>query len=475
MSKRLRFTLTLAALLCTTTAAHAGRFVATAPEQGIKNRYIVLLADSPQGKFKAEDLEAMPPMQEAAQAILGDHAVAGPSRIYQHALRGFAVEMTEKQARRMARDPRVARVEQDRLVQVQAPLCPNVSFPAASVMPTSPQSVPCQITAPGCNENWGLDRIDQPHLPLDASYHFSHVGTGVNIYFLDTGLDYFHTEFKNASGASRVGLSVNFASNVTGNPYAVDPNNYYDGYGHGTHMAAVAAGLRYGVAKNATIHSVRVADNNAISSTSLVMSGVDWIAAHNVKPALVNISMNFKVARESVNDPTDLNLMEQAFHNLVTSYGVTVVNSAGNFNQDAVNISPSRLPELIVVGATFNDDSRWAVAPQGQPCYLPQFADPYSQCGSDFGPYVDLFAPGFGIVSAWTNTSTRTGACQEYPGTSMAAALTSGVAALYLETHPLALPSEVQQALINQAAAGVLYPYDLGAGTPNRMLQTFYP
>jgi hypothetical protein len=468
------FALTIATLFCTTTAAHAGRFIA-ASTQGIQNHYIVLLADSPQGMLKAEDLASMSPMQEITQAILSDHAVAGPLRIYQHAIRGFAVEMTEKQARRLARDPRVARVEQDRLIQVQAPLCPDVSFPPASVMPTSPQSVPCLITASSCNENWGLDRIDQVHLPLDSSFHFSHVGTGVNIYFIDTGLDYFHTEFKNASGASRVGLSINFASNVNGNPGAVDPNNYYDGYGHGTHMAAVAAGLRYGVAKNATIHSVRVTDNNALSSTSLVLSGVDWIVSHHVKPAVVNISMNFKVDRESVNDPSNLNLMEQAFHNLVTSYGVTVVNSAGNFNQDAVNISPSRLPELIVVGATFNDDSRWAVAPQGQPCYLPRFSDPYSQCGSDFGPYVDLFAPGYGIVSAWTNSSTRTGACQEYPGTSMAAALTSGVAALYLETHPLALPSEVQQALINHAASGVLYPNDLGAGTPNRMLQTFYP
>ena len=473
MPRKLLFALTLVTLLCTSTAAHAGRFVAAPAAQGISNRYIVLLADSPRGFFKAEEAEDLTPIQEASQAILSEHGLAGPLRIYQHAIRGFAVEMTEKQARRLARDPRVARVEQDRLIQVQAPLCPDVSFPAASVMPTSPQPVPCLITAPSCNENWGLDRIDQTNLPLDSSFHFSHVGTGVNIYFLDTGLDYFHTEFKNASGASRVGLSINFASNVTGNPNAVDPNNYYDNYGHGTHMAGVAAGLRYGVAKNATIHSVRVADNDAVSSTSLVMQGVDWIAAHNVKPAVVNISMNFKVDHESATDPGDLNLMEQAFHNLVTSYGVPVVNSAGNFNQDAVNISPSRLPELIVVGASDNIDARWAVATQGQPCYLRN--DPYSQCGSDFGPYVDLFAPGVGIVSAWTNTSTRTGACQEEPGTSMAAALTSGVAALYLETHPLALPSEVQQALINHAAAGVLYPSDLGAGTPNRMLQTFYP
>lgn len=86
-----------------------------------------------------------------------------------------------------------------------------------------------------------------------------------------------------------------------------------------------------------------------------------------------------------------------------------------------------------------------------------------------------IFAQGMGIVSAWTNTSTRTGACREYPGTSMAAAFASGVAALYLETHPTALPAAVEQALIANAAAGVLYPSDLGAGSPNRMLSTFYP
>jgi hypothetical protein len=458
-------------LLGTAAAAHAGRFAA-ASAHGIENRYIVLLADSPAEGFRAEGL---PPVEEAAGDLLREHGLGGPLRIYEHALRGFTAEMTERQARRLARDPRVARVEQDRLIQVQAPQCPDVSFPPASVMPANPQSVPCLITAPGCAENWGLDRIDQQSLPLDGLFHFSHLGTGVNIYFLDTGLDYLHTEFKNAAGASRVGLSVNFASNVDGNPNAVDPNNYYDGYGHGTHIAAVAAGLRYGVAKNANLHAVRVADNSAVSSTSLVMSGVDWIAHHHVKPAVVNISMNFLVVHESAVDPGGLNLMEQAFHNLVAAYGVPVVNSAGNFNQDAVNLSPSRMPELIVVGASDNIDARWAVAPQGQPCYLPGYSDPYSQCGSDFGPYVDLFAPGVGIVSAWTNTFTRTGACQEYPGTSMAAAFASGVAALYLETHPTALPSAVEQALVANAAAGVLYPSDLGAGTPNRLLKTFYP
>jgi Subtilase family/Peptidase inhibitor I9 len=469
MSRTSFFTLALIVLLCTAPAARAGRFAA-ASSHGIENRYLVLLADSPPSGFRGEGL---PLVQEVAGDVLREHGIAGPLRIYEHAVRGFAVEMTEQQARRLARDPRIAEVEQDRLIEVQAPICPDVSFPAASVMPTNPQPVPCLITASSCAENWGLDRIDQSNQPLDGSFHFSHLGTGVNIYFLDTGLDYLHTEFKNAAGASRVGLSINFASNVNGNPNAIDPNNYYDGYGHGTHIAAVAAGLRYGVAKNANLHAVRVTDNNAVSSTSLVMSGVDWIAGHYIKPAVVNISMNFSVARETTVDPGHLNLMEQSFHNLVATYGVPVVNSAGNFNQDAVYYSPSRMPELIVIGATDNADARWAVATQGQPCYLR--SDPYSQCGSNFGPYVDLFAPGFGIVSAWTNTSTRTGACQELPGTSMAAAFASGVAALYLETHPTALPSAVEQALISNASSGVLYPQNLGAGSPNRMLKTFYP
>jgi hypothetical protein len=445
--------------------ASAGRFVAAPAAQGIPNRYLVLLADSPvHPGFK---LDGLPPMPEVAREIAGDYGLRKPLRLYEHAVRGFLVEMSEAAARRLARDPRIARVEQDQVIEVQAPQCPDVSFEAASTYPASPQSVPCLISAASCHENWGLDRIDQAQLPLNSAFYFSNVGTGVNIYFLDTGLDYYHSEFKNASGVSRVGNGINFGKN--GNN-TVDPNNYYDEYGHGTHVAAIAAGLRYGVAKNATLHPVRVTDNQAQSSTSIVASGVDWIAHNHVKPAIVNISMNFKVAREVVVDPAGLNFMEQAFHNLVTTYGVAVVNSAGNFNTDAVDFSPSRLPELIVVGATDNADARWAVTAPGQPCYLR--SDPYSQCGSNFGPYVDLFAPGFQIVSAWTNTSTRTGACQQ-TGTSLSAPLVTGTAATYLQTHPLASPAEISQALINNATAGVLYPQGLGAGSPNRMLKTF--
>src|SRR3954447_20517229 len=106
------------AILTLAAEAHAGRFVAAA-EKGIHNRYLVLLADSP---IHAKDfaLTELPPVHEVAREIL---AVRGlrPLRIYEHAVRGFLVEMPEAAARRLARDPRVARVEQDQEIEIQAP------------------------------------------------------------------------------------------------------------------------------------------------------------------------------------------------------------------------------------------------------------------------------------------------------------------------------------------------------------------
>jgi subtilisin family serine protease len=467
-----RKALLLLALLsvAATQAAFAGRFVSS-PPGAIRDRWLVLLEDSRELPEKAGLLR---PVHEVAEELLASFPGRRPLRVYENAVRGFAVELPPQAARALSRSPEVLLVEQDRLIQVQAPPCPIVTFGLPSVFPASPQQISCPVFyGDNCNDNWGLDRVDQQTLPLNNLFYFGSNGTGVHLYFLDTGIDYTHPEFKNAQGVSRVGTSINLAGDGVHatDPYypPVTPTYFYDPYGHGTHVAAIAAGLRFGVAKNATIHAVRVTNAAAVSATSVVAQGVDWIARNHVKPAVVNISMNFNVAREEQQGNTVyLNFMETLFRNLVQVHGVTVVNSAGNFNRDAYDFSPSRLPELIVVGASDYYDERWREAPAFQPCNI-RPSDPYSQCGSNFGSSLDLWAPGYSIVSAWQ----AGGACRQ-TGTSLAAPMVAGVAATYLQTHPAALPAEVVQALVNNSSVGVLNGSTLGsAATPNRLLRTF--
>ncbi|UUU43610.1 S8 family peptidase [Streptomyces sp. NBC_00162] len=317
-------------------AAPAGELQLAGPaENAVPDSWIVVLKESAAGTRTLPDLLA-----KAGGARLG--------HVYTNALHGFSARMDQARAARLAADPRVARVQQDTVVTLDA------------TAPAGPAAV--QPGAP-----WGLDRIDQRALPLSTTYAYRTTAPGVRVYVIDTGLRTTHTQF---GGRASVGTDT-----------VGDGQNGNDCNGHGTHVGGIAAGSAYGVAKEARLVAARVLNCQGSASTSGVIAGVDWVTANAIRPAVANMSLG-----GAANTALDA-----AVRGSIRA-GITYTAAAGGSARPdgACANSPARLPEIITVGASDSLDRRAA--------------------SSNYGNCVALFAPGVAIPSAWKDGDTATAA-----------------------------------------------------------------
>jgi serine protease AprX len=286
-------------------------------------------------------------------------------------------------------------------------------------------------------------------------------GRGVNVALLDTGVS-DTAALSRASG--RINDGVDVSGLAAGRP-AQTGGDFTDGYGHGTFMASLIAGGQVpgshgralGVAPDARIIVVKVADSEGQTSLSEVLAGLDWVAAHAQGINIVNLSIAVdppdRTDRDPGYGPDPLNAAIEH----VRAAGVVVVAAAGNVA--GVVGDPGLDPQALTVGAA--DVSN----PQ------PQVAS-FSGSGVVAGvSKPDVVAPGVHVLGM-INADSRI--AQDHPegqaphglfkgsGTSEATAITSGIAAAYLSQHPGAGPLQVKAAI--RGAAATMRDSRAGAG-----------
>ena len=380
-------------------AAASGTILDAGSPDAVPGQYIVALQPSA--------VSGTATVTSVAQALTSTYGgTVGP--VFD-GFQAFTLDATDAIASAMAGDALVSYVDQDQYDQADA-------LPAPPPVQDDP--------------DWGLARINQRMPTLGSDPQFAAgPSAGVTIYMVDTGVQISNPDF-----GGRASYAYNAFTGARDNapdcPVKV---------GHGTPVAALAAGTVYGVAKQALIKSVKVmnCDSNGKpveTQGAITNSGLNWILQNGTTPAVVNISLGANAPSES---------RAQVVNDLVAK-GFTVVMAAGNNKTDACNETPGSKTSdgtpmnAIVVGATSLDKTTTPMVDK-------------LHALSDYGKCVTLFAPGGNVTSASANPAD---APQTFgQGTSFAAGYVSGAAAILLAAHPKLTQNQVKAALVADATS----------------------
>ena len=391
-----------------------------------------------------------------ASIVASEHArghAAGVSRVYEHALRGYAARMSAAAAAKVARDDRVAYVEADLPVQA-----------FAQTLPT------------------GVDRIDA-EASTTARINGVDERVNVDVAVIDTGVDLDHPDLNVVAATSCTG----------GGPFRQKcGSGGDDDNGHGTHVAGTVAALDngtgvVGVAPGARLHAVKVLDSRGSGYTSWIIAGIDWVTAR---------ASTIEVANMSLGGTGYSSAQHTALKNSVAK-GVVYVVAAGNSARDVYgadgrfgtsdDTQPAAYPEAATISALADADG----TPGGLTGTSRTFSictedrDDSFACFSNFsrsvvstnpvtssGGAIDLMLPGYRILSTWPG-----GGYDTIDGTSMASPHGAGLAALYVARYGRPTTASgvyaVRQALINagreQGSADGLTTRDDPDSSPERL------
>ena len=348
------------------------------------------------------------------------------------AINGLAIRVPARQARVLRRSKQVLNVTLNTRVR-------STGVDGGSLATTYPQTV-------GADKLWAAGIT----------------GKGVGVAVIDSGISGDLPDFKNADGSSRITANV-IASVGTTRPG--------DDVGHGTHVAGIIAGNSFnraagdpargayvGIAPEANLIAIKVADDHGDSTMVDIIAALQFVVDHKdeLNIRVVNLSVSSDTPASYLDDPLDA-AVEFAWHS-----GIVVVVAAGNRGDaaDAVRYPPTNDPYVISVGATDDagtgsrgDDTTAAFSSRG----LTQ----------DGAVKPDVLAPGAHIVAPLSLGSAFQTLCPQcvvggqylrLGGTSMAAPVVAGAAALLLQARPELNPDQVKALLAANSGAATRGP-----------------